>query len=307
MKKQFILLLASLIMGSILSSCNDNNITTNSTDSRDGSNTDITSEVVPTDWNEDLKTKMSDSFSVVVPFFYIKNYQISFDETKSTFSVTTKEGSIVEDLKTIEKAFSLDTKWQQEVAVSSDSEKPSYGKYSLIDKLSLSETGSDLYTVYAEYGLSTASDNFGKVSEGSLNFTVYLEKDVVITNTSASYDSWAEMRNNVINIFADQGYSDLILPEDIATSATSFNSDDVRYYNYITFNQVTTPSQTLYLVGGLETEVYDVANLFTALGYVETTDSGDEESYYVKDSFEVNIYFMEGFGILIQIDIVEGK
>lgn len=307
MKKQFILLLASLIMGSTLSSCNDNNITTNSTDSRDGSNTDITSEVVPTDWNEDLKTKMSDSFSVVVPFFYIKNYQTSFDETKSTFSVTTKEGSIVEDLKTIEKAFSLDTKWQQEVAVSSDSEKPSYGKYSLIDKLSLSETGSDLYTVYAEYGLSTTSDNFGNVSEGSLNFTVYLEKDVVITNTSASYDSWAEMRNNVINIFADQGYSNLILPEDIATSATSFNSDDVRYYNYITFNQVTTPSQTLYLIGGLETEVYDVANLFTALGYAETTDSGDEESYYVKDSFEVNIYFMEGFGILIQIDIVEGK
>ena len=295
MKKQ-ILLLASLLSVTMLASCGEDNNTT-------------TSETIVEDWSDELKTKMNDNLSTVIPYFSVPNGESYWYEKGNTFFVTTESGTTINDLKTIEKAFKADPDWSEENAVESLSDQPAFGSYTYNFTVQLSETDTTTYTLVAQYGLYTSDDDYGTVETGALEFAAYLREN--IEDLSDEYTSWSTMRSDVISLFASAGYEGLLLPETITSSATDFYTIDERHYYYEQYGQdvVGAPWLVLYLDYGKESEVDGIKTALVDLGYEAvnyTTASGVSGVEYDKDMFVIDVEYMaeeDGYPETIYISI----
>lgn len=275
--KKGLLLLTTLLSVTMLASCGDSDSSTNPT---------TTTDPALDDWTAEQKAAIQEVLGQVeIPFFSLENSEF-VSSVDDGYIAVVKESATVSDLQVIENAIKADADWTIETGVGAEEGYPGYGlssyNYALVDD------AGNRYQALAQYGLYTSDDDFGKVSEGSMEFAVYLEQ--ILDDNSVEGASYAEVAKAAKDYFAKFNMT-LELPESVATSATAFEMLDMRYVYFTYYGLDIGPMVTIDLYGALESEVADVVKTFTDLGYVESED--DYGTFYAKGEFSVSVDYYE--------------
>lgn len=277
MKKTISILLSGLIMMTSLASC-------------DNSSSSIATRE---DWSESevesIKTALRD---VTLPFFKLSNEYTLQASTRSGTVIITMENATVTDLKNIEKAFKADADWEIADEIGSSAEQPYLGT-SVYATETINISGVE-YAVVSQYGLYTNEDDFGAVDKGNLQFAAYLSAQ--LEDKSEQFETYELAKAGVIKYFANYGHEGLVMPENIETSASSYEMTDLRFvYYYIYKSDIAVPYAVLDLYDAKESELDAVKSAFEGVGYVKKTQEKTEKTeaydYYWNNGIKVVISF----------------
>lgn len=247
------------------------------------------------DWTEaevsSIKSALRD---VTIPFFQLSGEYDFEASTSRGMVLITMENASNNDLKNIQKAFTADADWEISTYLASSNEQPYLG-VAVYAGGNVTISGTN-YVVLSQYGLYTNDDDFGVVKEGTLQFAALLTP--VLEDYSNQYETYALLKDAVVSYFDHYEAKGLTLPNEITTSADSFEMTDFRYvYYYYYQRDLGAPYAVMSFYNALETELSNVEEAFVNAGYEkktqEATSSSDAYEYFFKDGFRVSLSFNE--------------
>ena len=247
------------------------------------------------DWTEtevsSIKSALRD---VTLPFFQLSGEYDFEASTSKGMVIITMENASNNDLKSIQRAFTADADWEISTYLASSTEQPYLG-VAVYTAGNVTISGAN-YAVVSQYALYTNDDNFGAVKEGTLQFAAYLTP--VLEDYSNQYETYALLKDAVISYFDHYETKGLVLPNEITTSADSYEMTDFRYvYFYYYQRDLGAPYAVMSFYNALESELSSVEEAFINAGYTkktqEATSSTEAYQYFFKDGFKVVPSFNE--------------